>query len=137
MVKKLRKNTKDYFEIKFYEGILAKSGNFIEALSALGDLYTKNEFYQKGLQIDKKLAELKKDDSVVLYNLACSYSLLNEIDNALVTIKRAIKCGYEDFNYIKRDNDLLNLRQDERFKKYFTRLQKRNLRGKKTTTLFH
>ncbi len=113
------------FEIKFYEGLIAKNPNFIDALALLGDLYTKTGRYEDGLRMDENLAKLCPDDPVVLYNLACSYSLLNERDKALLHIKRAIRFGYKDFDHLEKDNDLANLRDDGRFKEYFLKVQQK------------
>ncbi len=111
------------FEISFYEKLLLKRPHFFEALVALGDLYTKEGFYEKGLAIDKRLSQLKPQDSIVFYNLACSYSLLNQIDASLDAIKKAIELGYSDFEYIHWDDDLINLREDPRFKEYFKKVK--------------
>jgi len=111
------------FEIQFYEGIVAKDPSFIGALAALGDLYTKAGEYQKGLDVDEQLEQLKPEDPIVLYNLACSYSLLKELDKALRFIKKAVKCGYHDFKHMENDEDLVNLRKDSRFKRYFEKLK--------------
>lgn len=108
------------FEVRFYEKILERKPDFIEALMALGDLYTKQGRVEEGLKVDEKLAQLRPNDETVLYNLACSYSLVNNVDEALVNIKRAFDCGYDNFDYLERDNDLDNLRQDKRFKEYFS-----------------
>ena len=115
------------FEIKFYEGILARQPDFIEALSALGDLYTYGGYFSEGLEIDLKLRRLKPDDPTVLYNLACSYSLMGRIDYALRTIKKAINCGYADFQHLEADEDLNNLRKDTRFKRYFQRVKNKKI----------
>lgn len=113
------------FEIEFCERLLQKRPHFIQALSLLGDLYTKKGSYLKGLKVDEMLSLLKPHDPVVLYNLACSYSLLNEKDKALCSIKQAINCGYDDFDHIESDTDLDNLRSDSRFRKYFLRIKNR------------
>ena len=117
---------KDDFEIKFYEGILKNSPDFIEALIALGDLYTKKGFYKKGLKIDLRLARLRPEDSIVFYNLACDYSLLNQTSKALEVLKKAISLGYDDLNYLKKDKDLENLKRDERFEKFLSLLKEKN-----------
>ena len=104
------------FELHFFESILKRKPDFIEALIAIGNLYTKRGFFQKGLEIDLKLAQLRPDDPMILYNLACSYSLLNHIDEALSTIKLAVEKGYDDIAYLEWDGDLNNLRQDNRFR---------------------
>jgi len=119
------------FEIKFYEGVVKKKPDFIDALSALGDLYTKKGEYKKGLAIDEKLSLLRPDDPIVFYNLACSYSLVNETDKAFRSIKCAVKCGYDDFNYMEEDADLSNLHDDSRFQKYFLRVRKKTPENRK------
>jgi len=119
------------FEIQFYEGIIKRKPDFADALSALGDLYTKKGLYKKGMGIDERLSLIRPDDPIVFYNLACSYSLLNETDKAFRSIKRAIRCGYDDFDYLEEDKDLLNIRKDSRFKKYFLRVRKKLLEKQK------
>lgn len=112
------------FEISFYEGVLKKRPYFIQALSALGNAYTVRGDYEKGLEIDLVLSRLRGDDPVVQYNLACSYSLLGEIDDAFKTLKQAIMLGYDDFDYLRRDPDLENLRKDRRFEALFKALKR-------------
>ena len=106
-------NTK--FEIEFYEKILEERPNFVEALKALAELYTKSGRFREGLKLDERLVELLPSDSIVYYNLACSHSLLEDIDRSFEALKKAVKLGYSDFNYLSRDPDLTNLRKDKRF----------------------
>ncbi len=123
-----KKRQKDMdFEIEFFEGILSQAPDFIEALVAIGDLYTGKGWYEKGLAVDQRLSGLRPDDPFILYNLACSYSLINDIPRSLSTIKSAIRMGYQHFEYLERDPDLTNLRQDERFKLFLSHLRKKKL----------
>lgn len=115
------------FEIGFYENLLKEKPDFIQALIALGDAYTKRGFYQKGLQIDKRLVQLKPDDPIVFYNLACSYSLLGLIDEGLDALKRAIKLGYRDFRWLEKDPDLENLRKTPEYNLIIKGLFKKRL----------
>lgn len=114
--KKEDKQKKDLdFEIDFFERLLKKKPDFILALTALGGAYTQRGDYKKGLEVDLRLSRLRRDDPTVRYNLACSYSLLGELDLAFSTLKKAIELGYEDFEHLKQDPDLENLKKDERF----------------------
>ncbi|MBF0522165.1 MAG: hypothetical protein HQL24_03805 [Candidatus Omnitrophica bacterium] len=113
------------FEIAFYEGLLKKNPDFVDALIAIGDLYTKKGLYQEGLDVDIKLSSLRPDDAIVFYNLACSYSLLQQIDKSFDAIKNAIELGYEDFDYLLKDEDLKHLREDKRFQEYFGSLEEK------------
>lgn len=111
------------FEINFFEGLLKIRPAFIPALVALAEVYTKKGELKKGLELDLRISELRHDDPVVHYNLACSYSLLGLLDDAFRVIKKAVTLGYEDFAYLRKDPDLGNLRKDSRFQKFLEELK--------------
>jgi len=111
------------FEITFYNGLIAKNPDFAEALIALGELYTNVGLHKEGLAVDEKLVQLRPDDPIVLYNLGCSYSLLGHVDKAYRSVKKAINCGYCDFEHLQHDDDLTNLRNDRRFQEYLLRVK--------------
>jgi len=118
-----KKRKKD-FEIKFYEGLLDKKPDFVQALISLGDAYTRKGFYQEGLEVDRKLVKLKPEDPVIRYNFACSLSLTGEIDLALRELRKAIVFGYDDIPYILQDPDLDNLRKHSQFRDFFDKVHK-------------
>lgn len=109
------KNTLVYFEIEFYEKLLKGNPDFVDALIPLAEAYTKAGQYNSGLLIDKQLAELRPEDDIVQYNLACSYCLLNQLDAAFSALKKAIALGYSDFHHLDSDPDLFYLREDRRY----------------------
>jgi tetratricopeptide (TPR) repeat protein len=111
------------FEISFFENIIKNNPNFVEALIALGDNYTKKGRYEEGLKIDLKLVQLRPDDPVVHYNLACSYSLLKMPDQSLAALKKAIQLGYREFSFMQKDPDLDFIRKDPRFKELILSLK--------------
>lgn len=113
------------FEITFYENILKSTPCFIEALGAIGDLYTRAGLWQKGLEVDLKLSRLRPEDAIVHYNLACSYALLNQTRAGLAALIKAIDFGYDDFEHLKSDTDLDNLLKDEHFQQYIKQLGKK------------
>lgn len=105
------------FEIDFYERLLEKKPDYVDALIPLAEDYTKRGDFEKGLEIDLRLSVLRPEDAVVLYNLACSYSLSKQIDASLEMLEKSIKLGYSDLEYIDTDPDLKNLREDIRYEK--------------------
>jgi len=113
-MKRIKSKNLDY-QIEFYERLLEKRPDYIDVLMALGEVYTQKGLYQKGLEIDKRLVEIKDDDPVVFYNLACSYALLEKIDDAFLALKKAISLGYDDFRHMQFDPDLKNIQSDARF----------------------
>lgn len=121
-----RRMTKiDRFEIDFFEGVLEKEPAFHEVLMVLADLYTKVGRFEDGLAIDEKLYQLHPENPEILYNLACSYSLVNQVDLSYRTIKKAIAHGYADLDHLEKDRDLDNLRKDRRFQRFYANLLKR------------
>lgn len=122
MAKNLKKEDID-FEIAFYNGLIKKKPDFAEAYVALGELYTSAGMYKEGLAVDEQLVLLKPADPIAHYNLSCSYSLLEYIDKALFSFKRAVECGYSDFEHVDGDDDLENLRRDQRFQKFYIQIK--------------
>jgi tetratricopeptide (TPR) repeat protein len=113
-MKKIKPKDLDY-EIEFYERLLEKRPHYIDALMALGEVYTQRGLYQKGLEVDKRLVQIKEKDPIVFYNLACSYSLLEKIDESIEALLKAISLGYDDFRHMQFDPDLKNIQKDKRF----------------------
>ena len=109
------------FEISFYEKLLRKKPDFVNALVALAEAYTRTGRYKEGLKIDQRLVELKPEDPIAHYNLACSYSLLKIADTSLLALKKAIDLGYRDFAFIEKDQDLEFIRKDPRYKELLSK----------------
>lgn len=110
------------FEIAFYERLLRDHPNFVEALMALGEAYTRQGWYDKGLVIDQQLTRLRSTDPIVWYNLACSLSLVNRLDDALEALRQAVALGYDDFVFLSRDPDLATLRRSPKFRRFLETL---------------
>ena len=113
------------FEIAFYEGVLKEDPNLVDVLIPLGDAYTKRGLYEKGLEVDLRLSRLRPGDASVFYNVACSYSLLKQMDSALEVLEKALSLGYNEFKFLMSDPDLENLRKDPRFNPLMERYRKK------------
>jgi tetratricopeptide (TPR) repeat protein len=84
-----------------------------------------------------EVAELTKSSSeipVEWYNLACFYALASDkvadkkvefADRAMEMLQRAVKLGYNDVELMKRDSDLVSLRNRDDFRKLLADLEKR------------
>ena len=55
---------------------------------------------------------IRNGDSVVLYNLACSMTQNGLASEAIATLRTALQCGYDDFEHLDRDADLIPLHDD-------------------------
>jgi tetratricopeptide (TPR) repeat protein len=104
------------FELEFFGAILDKAPTFADCLRVHGNNLTLKGRYEEGMAIDKRLVQLRPNDYLAFYNLACSYALLKQTDLAIKTLRKAVELGYRDFRYMKQDRDLESIRRDPRFR---------------------
>lgn len=102
-------------KIEFMEGLLRRDPDYVDALQLLGDHYTQRGRFVEGLKVDERLARLEPRSPLVYYNLACSYSLTEQYDRAVLALERAFELGYRDFNWLAKDPDLKKLRAQPAF----------------------
>jgi serine/threonine protein kinase/Flp pilus assembly protein TadD len=62
---------------------------------------------------------LRPNDSNVLYNAACTYTVLGKKAEALDLLRRALAAGYSNFDWPRQDPDLISLHNDLEFLKLF------------------
>ncbi|MDD5556694.1 MAG: hypothetical protein PHN82_05520 [bacterium] len=117
------------FEIGFYAAIIRQNPLYVEALSLLGDAYTRTGRYREGLEIDRRITALRPEDPVAHYNLACSLSLLRRKREALGSLRRSIELGYRDLAHLTTDDDLDPLRTERSFHRIVRMLCKKILEG--------
>jgi tetratricopeptide (TPR) repeat protein len=115
-------------EIGFLEGLVKRDRTYVDALQILGDDYTRRGQFEDGLRVDKQLAQLRPDDSLVQYNLACSYSLTDRVNEALNALERALKLGYRDFKWLAEDPDLDRVRRHPNYQKIRAKLRTMQVR---------
>ncbi|MCX6358002.1 MAG: hypothetical protein NT045_09060 [Candidatus Aureabacteria bacterium] len=103
------------FEIEFYRSIIDKDPHYVDALSLLGEAYTRKGLYGEGLRIDRLITSLRPRDPIAYYNLACSYSLIQRKREALKNLRKSIVLGYRDLEHLATDQDLACLHEDKGF----------------------
>jgi tetratricopeptide (TPR) repeat protein len=69
------------------------------------------EDFKKGLEINPK-------DISLHFNLACAYSLTEQVDKAYMHIDRAVALGFNDFEKLKTHDDLAFVRIQDRFEAF-------------------
>jgi tetratricopeptide (TPR) repeat protein len=113
------------FELDFYGKILERFPDYVDVLRVQGNNLTIKGRYAEGMQIDKRLVQLRPSDPLAHYNLACSFALLRRPDQALKTLRRAVELGYRDFRYMREDRDLDSIRHDPRFRQLLREYENR------------
>jgi Flp pilus assembly protein TadD len=130
--KKLSRDQQRELDVRigFMEGVVRRDPAYVEALQVLGDDYTRRGKFVAGLKVDEQLSLLRPADPMVQYNLACSYSLTGNFNQAVAALEQALNLGYRDFKWLDQDPDLGDLRRHPLYKNIRSKL--RSLRSKKS-----
>jgi tetratricopeptide (TPR) repeat protein len=115
-------------EIAFMEGLVKRDSSHEEALLILAEDYTRRQRFAEGLRIDERLSQLRPQDPMVHYNLACSLSLTGQIELAVDTLKKAVNLGFADFAAMAKDADLKNIREHPEYKKLRAKARRLSVR---------
>ncbi|NVM56657.1 MAG: hypothetical protein HWN51_00850 [Desulfobacterales bacterium] len=70
---------------------------------------------ERGLEWAKQALSIDSEDALILYNVACVYSLSGEIEKAIDCLEKALKAGMAHKEWIENDPDLDPLRSHPRF----------------------
>ncbi|MCZ6787026.1 MAG: DUF2024 family protein [Planctomycetota bacterium] len=79
-----------------------------DALATLGDKERALEWAEQALVLDQ-------DEPQTLYNVACVFCHLDEIDKALDCLERSVQSGYASLEWLQNDPDLSAIREHPRF----------------------
>ncbi|MEK9629543.1 MAG: tetratricopeptide repeat protein, partial [Nitrospinota bacterium] len=115
---------KSFKEGKFEEAItnykkaLHHNKSFKEAMINLSTAYMKNSNFETALETLEKGMTLDPKNPHIHYNYACYYSLTGHPEASLEKLKEAIEFGFDQFQQIKTDPDLENLRGSPEFKSW-------------------
>lgn len=71
----------------------------------------------------ERALDADRDEPAIMYNVACTYSLLGDNDGAIELLERAIEQGYGHRAWLAHDPDLAPLRDDPRFQALLERLE--------------
>jgi len=110
-----RPRRSDLVEITFLEGVRKRCPLNLRVLEALGELYTRAGLFEAGLAIDQELVGRRPDDPIAWYNLGCSLARMKQAEEACSALERAVALGYNDFQWMARDEDLHSLHGRPRF----------------------
>jgi adenylate cyclase len=70
---------------------------------------------EKGMEWLERAKGSRADDAINLYNVACVYSNVGKIDEALDCLEKSVRKGMAAIDWMINDSDLDNLRDQPRF----------------------
>ncbi len=111
----------DAFEIGLGRAGVEADPRNVRAHRMLAQALTRAGRHQEALEADLHVTRLAPKDPIAYYNLACSYSNLENLDGAFESLQRAFELGYNDYRHLLNDPDLENVRRDRRFRRLLDR----------------
>jgi protein O-mannosyl-transferase len=111
-------NGKSDKAIEYYQKALSFKPDFIEAMYDLAKLFIIKMEYEKALSLYQKMIGILPDHAAVYYNIACIYARQNKPEKSISWLKKAVENGFDDWNHIKTDIDLKNIRGSSCYKEF-------------------
>jgi tetratricopeptide (TPR) repeat protein len=102
--------------ISAYEKALALQPSFLAAQNNLAMAYAANRMYDRALPAFKKLVDLDPHNSGTYYNIAVLYALQGNVSESVAWLETAIERGYQNWELIKTDPDLDNIRDSAEYR---------------------
>ncbi len=103
------------FDLEFFDQILARNGDHIDVLRQQVELLARLGQHRRALELDRRLVRLVPQDYIARYNLACSLSMVGDVEEAFSALDAALELGYCDWAHLESDADLEAVRDDHRF----------------------
>ncbi len=106
-------------EIAVYEAHLKKVPEDARARVLLaGDYAMQGRFEEAKREADMAMV-LRPDDTMILYNTACVFCAMNNVDDAMNSIKKAWESGFRDPIWTRQDPDLAPLHGNAEFERLY------------------
>ncbi len=102
--------------IRQFEKALSIQPQLAPAQYNLALAYAAGKQYDEALDAFKKTAALQPDNANIYYNIAAMYALQNNATESLAWLKKSIAMGYDNWELIKTDKDLENIRNSEDYR---------------------
>jgi tetratricopeptide (TPR) repeat protein len=100
-----------------FTAAIQKHPTFAAAYGNRGAAYTAQKKFNLALDDIKKGIGLNPKDPFLYYNLTCVYSLQNQLDRAVVALDAALENGFQNYDALRKDPELLNLRKSPEWRK--------------------
>jgi tetratricopeptide (TPR) repeat protein len=101
-----------------FKKVLSIQPTFDRVQNDLASVYAESGEYEKALGLFQKTLEQWPDNAGTYYNIACMYSRLNRLQASIDWLNKAVDKGYHNWNLIKTDSDLENLRKTQLYKEF-------------------
>ncbi len=105
-----------------YQMALKHDEKLFEVYINLSVAQLRNKEFDQAYLTLQKLRNFQPQNPSLYYNLACYYSLTNQLEFGALAIKKATQLGFTNFQTLKTDPDLENLKNDQAYGEWLTSL---------------
>jgi len=106
-------------EIAMYEEQVRKVPEDARVRVLLAGVYAIQGRFEEAKREADMAMILRPDDSMILYNVACSFCAMNNAPDALNALRKAWESGYRDAVWTRQDPDLALLHGDPEFERLY------------------
>jgi len=103
--------------IKEFTLAIEKYPQYDVAYSNRAVAYMHQKKFNKAMDDLKKAVEINPNNPTVHYNFVALYSLQNQLDRALDSLDRALELGFNNYDALRHDPDLANVRKHPEFRR--------------------
>ncbi len=103
--------------IKEFTIAIQKYPNYDVAYSNRAVAYMQQQKFNKAMDDLQKAVQINPNNPTVHYNFMGLYSLQNQLDRSLDSLDRALELGFNDYDALRQDTDLNNVRRHPEFVK--------------------
>ncbi|MBA4366420.1 MAG: hypothetical protein C0403_02145 [Desulfobacterium sp.] len=103
--------------ISYFQKVLSTTPEDISTMINIASAYAENNEIEKSNFYLQKIIPILPNKSIDFYNVACIYAKQDKSFEANIWLQKAIDKGYANWELIKNDKDLENIRNSNEFKK--------------------
>jgi len=98
------------------KGVSFKKADVFQLRKQAGKAYLNKDYKQAAHYYEQALSH-NQDDVIIAYNLACSYALQGDAENAAIYVAQAFGNGFRNLKHFHKDTDFDPVRNNPGFKK--------------------
>jgi len=106
-------------EVALYEERLKKVPEDARARVLLASTYASQDRFEDAKRELDMAMVLRPNDTMILYNSACAFCAMNNVNDAVNALKKAWEAGFRDQNWIRQDPDLELLHGHPEFERLY------------------
>ncbi|MCX8027440.1 MAG: tetratricopeptide repeat protein, partial [Thermodesulfovibrionales bacterium] len=103
--------------IKEFTLAIQKYPQYDTAYSNRAVAYMQQKKFNKAMDDLKEAEKINPNNANTHYNFTCWYSLQNQLDRSLDSLDKALSLGFNDYDMLRNDPDLNNVRKHPEFRK--------------------